>query len=134
MNRFLLIGGATAGTVIIAGVWGPLAPLLTGVFGLVGFAMHETAHYLVAVLRGYGNINWGWDAIGPYIEYGQEGEVDPAVHLAPAWIGLCFAAALLVTGPLPSVRSIQTPALVAFFVVLMVSPADWRDVLSRSTS
>lgn len=133
MNWRLVVGAVVA-TLGISVFWGALAALLTGVFGLVGAAVHEATHYLMAKLRGYDDINWGWDAVGPYIEYGQHGEVDPIVHLAPAWVGLCFVTGLVLTGPVPSLRSVQTPALVAFFGILMVSPADWRDVLSRSTS
>jgi len=129
-----LVAGATAATLSISFLWSPLAALLTGAFGVLGFAIHETAHYLLAVLRGYDDIKWGWDAVGPYIEYGQAGEVDPVVHLAPAWLGVCFVTMLVLTGPLPPLNSPQTPAFVAFFTVLMASPADWRDVLSRSTS
>jgi len=121
----LLAAGAAVAAVFMVGPW-----LAAGaaVLGLLGSILHEGLHYVAALASGAENVEVGWDAIGPYVAY--DGEMQPAVQLAPPVTALALAAWVAATTPFPDIS--PESVLIAGFLLGLhsLSPTDYQPLYS----
>lgn len=131
--RWTLPGTAIVALTAAATI-GPLATGLAGVLGLAGSLTHELVHYAVAVAAGETNVALGWDAIGPYVAYGDPGDpLNPVVQLAPPAVALAGLAALTLTTSFPDVTPTSLYAASFLTGLHSLSPTDYQPLLQGDT-